>query len=98
MSPDLLLTSALNDSTPPENLSPELHVLWLAKAGQWHQSHDIAQNLPDPNGSWLHAYLHRLEGDDGNASYWYHRANKPTPPQTRSLDDEWFQLARHFCK
>ena len=83
--------------SPPEDLSEELQVLWLSKAGDRHGAHDIAQDLPDPNGAWLHAHLHRQEGDLGNAAYWYHRANRPTPSQDVSIDDEWRALVTYFC-
>ena len=82
----------------PADLSPELQVLWLAKAGNWHGAHDIAQDLPDPHGAWLHAHLHRQEGDIGNAGYWYHRANQPIPDSTISIETEWNSLASHFCR
>lgn len=81
----------------PLDLSPEQQVLWLAKAGDWHGAHDIAQDLPDPNGAWLHAHLHRQEGDLSNASYWYHRANQPTPGLDITIEAEWNALASHFC-
>lgn len=81
----------------PTDLSPEQQVLWLAKAGDWHGAHDIAQDLPDPNGAWLHAHLHRQEGDLGNAGYWYHRANQPTPELDLTIEQEWEALAVHFC-
>lgn len=83
---------------PPSNLSPELQVLWLSKAGDWHAAHDIAQDLPDPNGALLHAHLHRQEGDLGNAAYWYHRANHPTPSESLSIEEEWTELVSVFCK
>lgn len=86
--------SIAQDEQPPTSLASELEVLWLAKKDHWHEAHDIAQDLPDPNGAWLHAYLHRVEGDLGNAGYWYHRANQPMP--SVSLADEWTQLAQHF--
>lgn len=81
----------------PAELSPELQVLWLAKAGDWHGAHDIAQDLPDPNGAWLHAHLHRQEGDLGNADYWYHRANQTAPNPTTSIESEWDALVSYFC-
>ncbi|MDP0491147.1 MAG: hypothetical protein Q7Q71_08890 [Verrucomicrobiota bacterium JB023] len=88
--------SAANDSEAPASLSPELQVLWLSKAGRWHEAHDIAQDLPDPHGAWLHGHLHREEGDHWNASYWYQRANQPDPPKSLTIEEEWEQLAAHF--
>lgn len=88
-----LAQSALNDSSPPADLSPAQLALWLAKAGRWEDSHDLTNEIPDPTGAWIHAYLHRDEGDLGNASYWYHRAGKDTPSTSVTLDDEWHQIA-----
>lgn len=67
--------------------------LWLAKAGRWDESHDLCQTVPDPAGAWIHAYLHREEGDLGNASYWYQRAHRETPAASVTLAEEWGQLA-----
>ena len=66
--------------------------LWLAGTGDWDGAHDLCQYLPDPDGAWLHAHLHRQEGDLGNAEYWYHRANKTMPASSVSIEVEWHQL------
>jgi hypothetical protein len=83
-------------SKPMENWKPLLRALWFDGKGDWESAHDIAQDIHTVDGSWIHAYLHRKEGDDGNASYWYHRAGK-TMPQV-SLEKEWEQLADHFLQ
>ena len=88
-----LAQSAQVASEPPAGLSPAQHALWLAKAGRWDDSHDYCQDVPDPAGAWIHAYLHREEGDLGNASYWYHRAGKDMPPSSVTLAEEWGQIA-----
>lgn len=80
----------------PADLSKEQRALWLEKSGAWDASHDLCNDIADPNGAWIHAYLHRVEGDLGNAGYWYHRARKNMP--TYSLEEEWMELARAFCK
>ena len=67
----------LNDENPPENWLPELKALWFAGNGEWEASHNIAQDLHTQVGSWIHAHLHREEGDKFNAGYWYRMANKP---------------------
>lgn len=77
----------------PEGLSLEAQALWLAKAGKWHESHDLCQDVPDPAGAWIHAWLHREEGDYGNACYWYTRAGKSPRPEGSSLDQEWMEIA-----
>jgi hypothetical protein len=85
--------SAANDATPPVGLSKLAKTLWLARAGQWDAAHDLCQNLPGTAGSWIHAYLHREEGDDSNAAYWYSRAGKRMPPSSLSIAEEWTQIA-----
>lgn len=88
-----LAQSAQNDSDPPSGLTLVQQSLWLAKAGRWDESHDLTNEIPGTDGSWIHAYLHREEGDLGNASYWYHRARKDMPPQSVTLAEEWEQIA-----
>jgi hypothetical protein len=80
-----------SEAKPPSGLSPALLALWHDKKGDWHASHEVAQEIKDSTGSWIHAYLHRKEGDSGNAAYWYRRANKPD--SSASLDAEWEEIA-----
>ncbi len=80
---------------PPRGLTTAQRVLRLDRAGDWQGAHDIAQDMPGSDGCWLHAYLHRREGDIGNAGYWCRRAGKPAP--SGSLDDEWESLVEHFA-
>jgi len=54
----------------------------------------VAQDIAGEDGAWIHAYLHRKEGDDGNAAYWYRQAGKPISRE--QLDDEWRQLVVFF--
>lgn len=86
--------SFLTQSAPPSSLSPLLHALWFDAKEDWDTAHRIAQDIPTKEGSWLHAYLHRKEGDAGNAAYWYHRAGKPVP--SISLEKEWEELFHAF--
>jgi hypothetical protein len=88
-----LARSAASDPSPPEGISPAARALWLAKAGRWDAAHDLCQEITGSAGSWIHAYLHREEGDDSNAAYWYARAGKPVPASTLSLADEWLGIA-----
>ena len=81
---------------PPAALTPELLSLYWDARGDWGQAHTVAQEIETPLGSALHAYLHRKEGDAGNARYWYTRAGRPVHRGT--LDDEWNDLARECCK
>lgn len=84
----------LKAHAPDPGLSPTLKVLWYDGKGDWDAAHDIAQDLPGRNGSHLHAYLHRKEGDRWNAGYWYERAGRPFPKC--SLEEEYLQLVALF--
>jgi hypothetical protein len=90
--------SALSGSDMPTGLSPARQALWLARAGRWHDAHEQCQNIPGAAGSWVHAHLHRQEGDHGNAAYWYARAGKATPASSVTLAEEWADLAGEFLK
>jgi len=68
-----------------------LQALWYEAKGDWKKSHELAQDVNTPDGSWVHAYLHRKEGDQFNAQYWYKRANRKMPDC--SLDKEWEEIA-----
>jgi hypothetical protein len=79
--------SSLADAAPPPGLSLALQGLWYDAKGDWATAHQKAQDQEDRDGSWVHAYLHRKEGDQANAAYWYRRAGEPVA--TESLDTEW---------
>jgi hypothetical protein len=64
-------------ATPPPGISPALLALWHDARGDWSAAHETAQDIEDATGAWIHAYLHRKEGDLNNADYWYRRAGKP---------------------
>ncbi len=72
-------------------LSPLLQALWHDAHGDWTAAHHAAQDVDTPDGAWVHAYLHRKEGDPGNAAYWYRHAGKPVA--TGPLDAEWHTIA-----
>ena len=72
----------LKNNLPDENLSPYLKALWYDGKGNWDKAHEIAQDTGDKYGAWIHAYLHRKEGDLGNASFWYRRANTQMPKKS----------------
>jgi hypothetical protein len=80
----------LSSSNAPADLSPALHALWQDATGNWDNAHAIAQDLDDRTGSWIHAYLHRKEGDLANAGYWYRRAGQPVAHD--SLEAEWDRI------
>jgi hypothetical protein len=62
---------------PPPGLGAALEALWHDGRGDWETAHRVAQDIDTPDGAWIHAYLHRKEGDPGNAAYWYRRAARP---------------------
>ena len=78
---------SLEDAAPPEGLSEPLQALWREAKGAWHEAHDLAQADKGPDGAWVHAYLHRVEGDLRNAGYWYRRAGRPESKD--GLRAEW---------
>lgn len=84
------LTATLQQTHPPANYSVCLKALWFDAKGDWSAAHDLINDLSDNNAAWVHAYLHRKEGDSGNAAYWYRRAGKGYP--TFSLEEEWTTL------
>ena len=86
-------TASLTSDTPPE-VNELLTALWYAKKGEWDRSHEIAQSIGGSDAAWVHAYLHRVEGDTGNAGYWYSMAGRTMPDQ--SLEDEWKVIVNEF--
>ena len=88
-----LEASATRDSTPPADLSPEARSLWLAKKGDWEAAHNIAQDIHTPLGSWIHALLHVMEGDQWNADYWFSKAGKPSR-KPAEIDALWREIAK----
>jgi hypothetical protein len=88
--------ASLSAAAPPLSLSHALRALWLDAKGDWDGAHDAAQADEGDAGDWVHAYLHRKEGDSGNAAYWYRRAKKPVCKT--SLDEEWQAIAETLLK
>jgi hypothetical protein len=82
---------SLSDADPPAGLTPALEALWRDARGDFESAHRLAQADEGGAGDWVHAYLHRKEGDAGNAFYWYRRAGKPFSRET--LDGEWRSIA-----
>jgi hypothetical protein len=93
-----LALQAFRDSVaqqqPPADLSPALQALWWDAKGDWDKAHHHAQERDDTAGMHVHAYLHRKEGDQSNAAYWYRRCG--AAPSRLTLDEEWDELARAF--
>jgi hypothetical protein len=82
---------SLKDPQPPPRLTLALAGLWWDAKGDWTRAHESAQQDEGRDGSWVHAYLHRKEGDHSNAAYWYGRAGQPVCRE--SLESEWKQIA-----
>lgn len=86
--------ASLNAEQPASGLSPQLKSLWYDGKGDWHQAHAQVDHLSDRPSAWVHAYLHRKEGDIWNADYWYKQARQTRPDV--SLNEEWEQLVVAF--
>jgi hypothetical protein len=86
------LRGSLAVAEPPPGMSLAAQALWWDAKGDWQKAHECAQEQEDETGAWVHAYLHRKEGDAANAGYWYRRAGKPAV--STSLADEWDAIAR----
>jgi hypothetical protein len=87
----LTFVASIDGVEPPAGLSHALQALWHERRGDWDAAHGHAQAQDDPAGAWVHAYLHRKEGDISNAGYWYRRAGRPDA--SGSLDEEWEAIA-----
>jgi hypothetical protein len=89
--------SSLALAAPPAALHVSLQALWWDAKGDWDSAHECAQaDEGNPSCDWVHAYLHRKEGDASNAGYWYRRAGKPVA--RTALTDEWRAIAESLLK
>jgi hypothetical protein len=79
--------ASLTSARPPRALAPALEALWWAKKGEWDKAHRIVMDESGRDAAWVHAYLHRVEGDAGNAAYWYRQARRSVASGT--LEQEW---------
>jgi hypothetical protein len=79
--------ASLSAAAPAPDLAPPLAALWWAAKGQWDEAHKLVQDEVGTDSAWVHGYLHRVEGDLGNAGYWYRRAGQPVA--SGGLDAEW---------
>ena len=83
--------ASLSGTAPAPELDAPLAALWWVAKGKWDEAHKIVQDEETADAAWVHAYLHRVEGDLGNAGYWYRQANKPVA--TIPVDAEWERIA-----
>jgi hypothetical protein len=88
--------ATLTDPAPPERLPAVLCALWFAGKGKWDKAHEVVQDESGAEAAWVHAYLHRQEGDLANAGYWYRRARRNMP--SGSLEDEWRVIVSTFLE
>ncbi len=85
-------SASLPSTEPPAGLAPALTALWWAHKGKWDEAHRIVMNEGGRDCAWVHAHLHRVEGDLGNARYWYQQAQRSVP--AHSLEEEWTEITR----
>jgi hypothetical protein len=91
-----VFNKTLNGNAPPSGLSPVLSALWWAKKGDWDTAHRIVMDDDVRDAAWVHAYLHRVEGDFGNAAYWYARAGQPA--DRGDLYAEWNAIVAELLR
>jgi hypothetical protein len=87
---------SLDGAEPPQFATPMLRAVWHGLRGDWDAAHDLAQAQDDPEGAWVHAWLHRIEGDLANAGYWYQRAGRQ--PRHDAIRDEGLEIARALIR
>lgn len=85
---------AVERKEKPQNLNPMLEAMYEDGIGNWDTAHNIAQDYPGEYGNLIHAYLHRKEGDNWNANYWYRNAGRKMP--SCSLQKEWEDITREI--
>ena len=85
---------SLSAKLPPGSFSPYLTALWYDAKGDWNAAHDEVDDMEGKDAAWVHAYLHRKEGDEFNAKFWYNLAGKKFP--TNSLIEEWEEMVSYF--
>lgn len=81
---------SLETGVLPAGTTVYLQALWHDKKGEWQKAHELIQDLQDKTAAWIHAYLHRKEGDTWNADYWYNKAGRKRP--SLSLNEEWEEI------
>jgi hypothetical protein len=86
--------ATLSQSRPPGAASPALAALWWAAKDDWDRAHKLVMDEDGKDCAWVHAYLHRVEGDLDNAGYWYRQAGRSVA--SGALADEWTTIAREL--
>jgi hypothetical protein len=88
------MTIAEFEAAKSDSFEGALLALWWDAHGDWEQAHQVAQDVAGADGAWVHAYLHRKEGDDGNASYWYRQARRGM--ERGDLRKEWESIVKEL--
>jgi len=83
--------ASLAAAAPAPGLAAPLAAMWWAAKGQWDAAHGIVQDEASREAAWVHAYLHRVEGDVANAGYWYRQAGRPVA--VGAVEAEWEGIA-----
>ena len=86
-----ILKASTWQEQPPAGLDAPLAALWHAAKGEWDKAHELVQDDESKTAAWVHAHLHRVEGDQANAGYWYRRDGQPA--SSLALDAEWNEIA-----
>ena len=92
----LQFNHTLDMAKPPENFHDVLKALWWERKDHWDIAHEIVKNLKDEDAAWVHAYLHRKEGDQYNSSFWYKKANRKFPDV--ELNEEFREITKLFLE
>jgi len=90
------LRATREDAGPPAALSNLVEALWWEAHGDWDRAHRMVDDLTTRDGAWVHAYLHRVEGDLGNAGYWYRQAGRPVC--RAPLQEEWAEIVEALLR
>ena len=83
-------TASISKPSPPRDMAPALQALWWAAKSDWDKAHGIVMKEDSREAAWVHAYLHRVEGDLPNAGYWYRTASKPVA--SGAINHEWSEI------
>lgn len=86
--------ASLENSAPPEDCSVEIAALWWLRNRNWQRGHDLIDGAPGQDAAWVHALMHRMEGDQANARYWYARAGRQ--PEGNTIGQEVNALLDYF--
>jgi hypothetical protein len=90
------LNDSLSKPEPPKGLAPALAALWWAAKDDWERAHKLVMDEGGKDCAWVHAYLHRVEGDLENARYWYEQAGKPVAND--ALPAEWDSIVQALAR